>query len=363
MSGAAYSNFKAAWHIDRVKGLREGRPVIPVGLQLILSDLCNHDCHFCAYRASDGLSSEGFGVLKADGTINHNPSRMIPTEKAREIIRDAALLGIKSITFTGGGEPTVHPDHLDLIDYAMSFPLDCSLNTNGDALKAGWQEVLPRMKYVRFSVDAGTPDEYAAIRKVPPHRYWRVLKNLEELAELVKGAKLECVVGAGYVVTPENWVNLYQGVENLRATGAAYVRIASMQSTQGVAVYPGDSFYRAKQAIEECAELETDTFKVVNLFDQALGRVMKDPFCGFQHFVTYLGADLKLYRCCYTAYTKLGEIGDLKERTLFDWYTSGDADNRLRSFDARSCVTCPLADKNATIAAMVDPQPIHVNFV
>lgn len=363
MSQQAYSDFKAAWHLDRVAGLRRNEPVIPVGLQLILSDLCNHDCHFCAYRASDGLSSEGFGVQNPDGTVNHNPNRMIPTGKALEILEDAAAIGVKSITFTGGGEPTVHPHHLMLFSRGMDLGLDCSLNTNGDVFRPGWQEVLPRMKYVRFSIDAGTQDEYASIRKVPRTRYQRVLAHLDELAHIVRSEGRDCVVGAGYVVTPENWVNLREGVTNIRQAGARYVRLASMQSTLGTDVYPGDTLEMAREAIRSVKDLATGNFAIVDLFDKALGRKMEDPFCGFQHFVTYIGADLKAYRCCYTAYTKLGEFGDLSGRRLRDWYESGDAGKRLFDFDARTCGTCPLADKNATIAAMVDPAPLHVNFV
>src|SRR5688500_4652854 len=134
MAESYYSVLKAAWHADRITTMREGGQSVPVNLQLILSDLCNHDCWWCAYRASNGLSSAGFAGPDKNGKLSHNPNRMIPTAKAAEIITDARELGVKSITFTGGGEPTVHPDHLSLFGMALELGIDCSLNTNGNLL-------------------------------------------------------------------------------------------------------------------------------------------------------------------------------------------------------------------------------------
>src|SRR6185436_2555124 len=47
MSGGAYSDLKAAWHLDKIAALRSGKQIVPAQVQLILSDLCNQDCHFC----------------------------------------------------------------------------------------------------------------------------------------------------------------------------------------------------------------------------------------------------------------------------------------------------------------------------
>lgn len=341
--------------------MRAGRQAVPVNLQLILSDLCNHDCWWCAYRASNGLSSAEFAGPGKDGKPSYNPNRMIPTAKAEEIIRDAAGLGVKSITFTGGGEPTVHPDHLSLFELALDLGLECSLNTNGNILRPGWEHVLPRFAYVRFSIDGGTAEEYAADRRISPSAYWKVLTNLALLAGEVKRVESPCIVGAGFVVTAGNYANLAQGVRRIRDTGAKYVRLASMQSTDGTAAY-GDKLEAARAAVVDAQSLATDDFQVVDLFDSAMGRRMTDPFCGFQQMVIYVGANLRVYRCCYTAYTKLGEAGDISNRRLTDWFGSEEKKRAYREFDARTCATCPLADKNQVIGYLVS-RPVHVNFV
>lgn len=360
---AEYSTLKAAWHIDRIEALRKGEHAHPVSMQLIISDYCNHDCHWCAYRASNGLSVEQFAGIDKKGQPTHNPMRMIPALKVDEIMADAKALGIRAITWTGGGEPTAHPDHLALFRRALDhYGFECSLNTNGDVFKLGWSDVLPRFTYVRMSIDGGSPERYAKDRDVGLGTYDRVLRNLAALCEAVAKQKTACVVGAGYVVTPDNWIDLPAGVQRIRDAGAKYVRLASMQSTEGAEAYTPEQFRDARAMIAEVRALSTATFQVVDLFDSALGRRMDDPFCGFQQLVLYVGGNQKVYRCCYTGYTQLGEIGDLSQQSLADWFYSDARGFAIDNFDARDCTVCPLADKNETILYMIR-RPTHVNFL
>jgi len=356
-----YAPTKAAWHIDRIADLRAGRQAVPVSIQLIPSDYCNQDCSYCAYRASDGLSVAEFGGPDKAGKHTHNPLRMIPTAKLREILKDAADLGVKSVTWTGGGEPTAHPDHMELFEYALDLGLECSMNTNGVVLRAGWQDVLPRFTYVRFSFDGSTAEEYAAIRQVPLNSFQKVLGNIAAVVNEVKARDTACVVGVGYIVTPQYHASTSRAVELLRDTGVDYARLASMQSTNGSAVY-GDQLDAARSSVNSACNLARPGFDVVNLFDTALGKRMSDPFCGFQQFVLYVGGNQKIYRCCYVAYSQVGDIGDLKTQSLRQWFESQAKHDAIDSFDARSCDSCPLMEKNEAILAMLNPPP-HVNFV
>lgn len=356
-----YNSTKAAWHIDRIADMRAGRQAVPVNLQLIPSDFCQHDCTYCAYRASNGISSSQFAGLDKAGQPTHNPLRMIPKAKLLEILDDAAAMGVKSITWTGGGEPTAHPDHLPLFARALDLGLECSINTNGAVLRKGWQDILPRFTYVRFSFDGSTPEEYAGIRRTPPATFQKVLDNISAVVSEVKRQGSPCVVGVGYVVTPELHESTRAAVEVLRETGVSYVRLASMQSTEGASIY-GDRLLHARDSVRRACQLARPGFEVIDLFDAALGKRMSDAFCGFQQMVLYIGGNQKVYRCCYVAYSQPGEIGDLRNQSFADWFASRDKQEAITNFDARSCGTCPLVEKNQTIAEMVRTPP-HVNFV
>jgi len=361
MSKGAYSDLKAGWHLDKIETIRRGGQIVPAQVQLILSDLCNQDCHFCAYRMTGGFSSEQFGE-----SGNKNPNRKIPTKKAMEILDDCSALGVKAIQFTGGGEPTVHPDHLDVFQYAQNYGLETSLVTNGVLFRPGWEEVLPRMKWVRVSVDAGNADEYAKVRNVKPEFYEKALANITSLAAEIQKQGTDCFLGVGYVVTRENWADAYEGISRLRDTGAHNVRLSAMFSTDGASYYDG-VYDSIKAEIERVKHLETSTFSVVDLFGNRINDLVQHSpdydFCGYQQFNCYVGGNLRVYRCCTTAYTKHGEVGDLTSQSFASWFYSQSKKEAYDGFCARSCTTCQFNGKNRVINYLRDGEPQHVNFV
>jgi MoaA/NifB/PqqE/SkfB family radical SAM enzyme len=338
-----FSALKAAWHIERIADLRAGKDIVPVHVQMVLSDLCNQDCHFCAYRMDGGFTSKFFGG---------NPARFIPTAKAKEILDDCAALGVKAIEFTGGGEPTVHPQCMSIIAHAQNVGLQTGLVTNGVRLKP--HPALERLTWLRVSVDAGTPGTYERIRR---SKAWNtVMRNLRMISAL-RGP----LVGMGFVVTRANWMELAQACAIAKEAGIPYVRVSAMFSEGGADYYDGI----AQEIDAERAKakaLEDDTFRVIDFFANRisdLNRASPDySFCGYQQFVMYIGGDQKIYTCCTNAYTPHGEIGDLREQRLADWIKS----TRRFDFDARSCHHCQYNAVNRTVNYMVG-KPAHVEFV
>jgi MoaA/NifB/PqqE/SkfB family radical SAM enzyme len=344
-----FSSLKAAWHVDRIKQLREGKDIVPTHVQLIISDLCNQDCHFCAYRMSGGFSTENF----ADEKGNKNPVRFIPAAKCKEILDDCAEVGVGAIEFTGGGEPTVHPNCTEIIGHAQKLGLQTGLVTNAVRLKD--DPVFHSLDWLRISLDAGTADTYERIRV---SKQWpKVIENIRLAATFKKP-----LVGVGFVVTRENWTELAWFCKQMREMYVPYVRISAMFSEAGAKYY--DGILDEVSAQRELAKsLETETFKVVDFFgsrveDLELGKP-DYKFCGEQQFVLYIGGDQKVYTCCTNAYTTHGQIGDLRQQRFRDWLAS----YRRYDFDARGCHHCQFNDKNRVINFMLDSDPKHVNFV
>lgn len=361
MSQAAYSDLKPLWHIEKIQSLRDGKRIVPSQVQLIISDLCNQDCSFCSYRMSNGFSSEQFVQRLPGGKINRNPNRMIPYEKAIEILGDCAEAGVKAIQFTGGGEPTAHPRHLDIFKRALDLGMEAGLVTNGLVLRESWKDVLPRFSWIRVSLDAGDRESYASIRRAKASDFAKVLGNIKEIAATCPKA----LVGVGYTVTPENYNGISAGIASAFWSGASYVRISAMFSTEGISpfteIYPiiKDQIARAKN------KWENESFKVVDLFGDRIHDLEQHApdyeFCGYQQFNVYVGGNLKVYRCCTTAYTLHGEVGDLSKTRFLDWLRTSDAE--YTGFNARSCRTCQFNGKNRAINYAVGREPLHVHFV
>lgn len=360
----AYSPMKVYWHRNRLDAIQRGETPAPAQIQLIISDLCNQDCNFCAYRMSGYSSNELFGVPRADGTINNNPNRMIPYDKIVEILTDAAAMGTKAIQLTGGGEPTVHPQFEQVVEKCYELGLEVGLVTNGVKLSPRVIELLLRATWVRISVDASNVDSYVSIRRVPVMHYNRVWENIKALSEAKTAHHSNVTIGVGFVVTKDNYREVVEMTTQAKAAGVDNVRISAIFQPEDKEYF--DTFYQdAATRCETAASLATPTFQVINMFGDRLSDLeLKYPdyeFCGYQHFNTYIGADLNVYRCCVLAYNTRGIIGSLKEQTFANLWAR-NAPKAFHGFDASECPRCQFNNKNREILRAMIPPP-HVNFI
>ncbi len=345
--GVIYSPLKAAWHLEKIGMLRSGLVPSPAQVQLVISDFCNQDCDFCSYRASNGMSTEQFPM---DG--HKNPQRMIPAKKCFEILDDCAELGVKGIQFTGGGEPTVHPDHLEIFEHAQKLGLKTGLVTNGIKIKD--HPVYDKFDGIRVSLDAGEKETYKSIRN--HGGFVTALKNIERLSKRMTG-----VLGVGFVVTENNYKEIYDCAALAKSHGAQYLRVSAVFSTEGSRPY--ESIYSTIKSEIEFSKnvLEDEGYTIYDLFGARIEDLDTGSpdynFSGYQYLNVYIGGNQKVYRCCTTSYSRHGEIGDLTEKSFYDWLTT-----RADNFNAKSCRVCQFNDKNEVINYLVS-DPLHVEFV
>lgn len=364
--GAEYSSLKMVrWYA------KEGKlPDAPKQVQVILSDLCNQDCHFCAYRMSGYSSNELFVGSSPLAKYGHdNPVRFMPTDRALRLMEELKDAGVLAVQFTGGGEPTVHHDHESVFMRAGALGLRRALVSNGvrwsDNLRAN---VLPGFDWVRASVDAGSPETYARIRRCAPDHWDRVLANVASLAGHIQTQRSSCLLGIGWVVTPENYKEIVEGVRVASETGAAYVRMSAMFNPEDDKPY-ADIWKEIKESIAEAkARYESPGFTVHDLFGERLEDLRQGRpdyrTCSYQSYTSYIGADMRPYRCCVLAYNHRGIIadGNLLSVSFGDFWQSEARKADFMKFDARGCERCQFNKKNAAMAYMLEPAVTHEEF-
>lgn len=378
----AYSPLKATRHLDIIQGVREGKPVRPAHVQLILSDLCNQACGFCAYRDPSYSSSQMFYEIKPSGgglrkdeahpDRNYNPNRMIDTEKAAEILNDCAALGVSGIQFTGGGEPTVHPDFTKIVLNAQALGLATSLVTNGVVIGRKWNEewatVIRNMAWVRFSIDAGSHTTYTNIRNVPIGHFTAALSAIRSVRDERDRTGKGPVIGTGFVVTPDNWHEVYECAQLMKENGADNIRISAQFSTEDEKKFEAfhkDCAFLCEKAV---ADFGDENFRVFNRFGEKLDDLkQKRPdydTCGYQQITTYIGADLNVYRCCVVSYNKHGLVGNVKNKSFQELWLSQERADEMARFDAKSCDRCQFNTINRNLEYMMrKDNPTHSEFV
>lgn len=363
-----YSELKMAWHYSR-----EGKlPDAPKQVQLILSDLCNQDCSFCAYRMSGYTSNELFVGDSEQSKYGHNnPKRFIPYHRALSLLDEMKSAGVLAIQFTGGGEPTVHPDHYQIFGKALDLGLRCSLVSNG----VKWSnnlisKILPQFDWVRVSIDAGNEDSYAKIRRTPKKNWSKVWDHIGQLslahieASIFKNLSRK-TLGVGFVVTPENCGEIREFAKMARESGAHNARFSAMFSPENEKPYE-DIWKSISLEIEMARhEYEGPHFKIHDNFGSRLEDLEQHSpdynFCSYQYYTAYIGGDLQAYRCCVLAYNERGKIkgGDLKERSFSEFWASQERKDDLNALDAKGCERCQFNEKNRAMNYLLQPDPPH----
>ena len=361
---APYGLEKANLHLEQLVQLRNNEQPYPVHVQLIISDYCNQDCSFCAYRMSGYSSNELFKVYNTDGSVNNNPKRMIPYEKIEEIIDDCATMGVRAIQLTGGGEPTLHPQFTQIVEKIKSKGIDLALVTNGLLLNEKKAEILKDACWVRISIDAGTPETYADIRRVTPKQFEIVEKNIRRLSSI---PDRKVLIGIGFVVVKENYKEILEGCQRFKEWGADNVRLSAMFSNEEDKYYDG-IYEDILQRIEAAQKLVDDRFKIYNNFGSRVSDLQqKSPdykFCGQMHFTTYIGGDQNVYVCCVNAYNDRGLMGSLENQSFKELWDSQAKQEMFAGFDASACSRCMFNDKNRAINRILLTKPTgHDNFV
>ena len=366
-----YSESKMAWWFSRERKL----PDAPKQVHWILSDLCNEDCSFCTYRVAGNPSNELFmSGSKAAAYGHDNPIRWIKTNRALDLIDEMKSLGVLSIQWTGGGEPTVHPDHEEIFEKALELGIRGALVSNGYRWRDRIFGLIPLMDWIRVSVDAGTAETYSAIRRVPKAGFGKVLENIRTAAVSIASYQgSHTALGVGYTVTPDNWKEICLGVKVAKKAGAHNIRLSAMFGPEDEK--PFVPIYDQIRALigQAKALYQDDTFTIHDNFGSRFSDLEQHSpdyhVCPYQHYTTYIGGDCKVYRCCVLSYSRRGMVadGDLTNQRLDDYWRSESRKNDFANFDATGCPKCMFNSKNRELLYVMgntesDVKPRHMEW-
>jgi molybdenum cofactor biosynthesis enzyme MoaA len=120
-----YSNLKIAWFPQKLESLRDCTVTAPIYVRVKPTNRCNHNCFFCVYNAS---------FSNMHDTMSRKDE--LSKEKLIEILNDFSKIGVKAVTYSGGGEPLMHPNIVEILIITKQYGIDLSIITNGQLLSA-----------------------------------------------------------------------------------------------------------------------------------------------------------------------------------------------------------------------------------
>lgn len=123
---------KIVFNADRVDEIKRGI-FRPISMHFAITDKCNLNCEFCSNKKRDG-NEFSFPEIK-------------------NILNVFRTLGLKSVEFTGG-EPTLHPNINEIVEYAHGIGIRCAIKSNGVSLMDHLtDDTIGKLSWLRVSLN------------------------------------------------------------------------------------------------------------------------------------------------------------------------------------------------------------------
>lgn len=198
---------KLFYHPEKIVEYKQNKRPFPVTIEFDLTNKCNHKCSFCFY-------AEHLSIDKS--TLN--------TSILFERIEEIAYLGSKGICFTGGGEPTLHPEFREILIKTKSLGIDCGLITNGSLIHKLSEDLVKNLKWIRISLAGGDAKSYQKVQGV--NQFEKIINNIKILSKEKIKQNSNLNIGIRVLVTPLNINTLDNLAMLLKDTKINYVQFA-----------------------------------------------------------------------------------------------------------------------------------------
>lgn len=265
---------KIIYYTELVDKLINGEYVPPITFEIDPSDNCPLSCDFCLYKRG-----------REDGSQTNNLS----WEVYQKAVVEIKNMGVKSITFTGGGEPLMNPRFNNMARLANLLGFKTGLITNGVRLRSLPHDILRQFTFIRISLNAGSKETYKAI--TGKNKFDEVVKNSR--FAIAAGAS----VGWSYVVDENNKHDIEKAVELSKEVNVKYIQFKPSIFSDGTQF--DDYKISGKKVIDMKRYSAEDRLP-----------------CLIAHLVGVLGANGHLYYCCQYRDNWDFDLGDVAEHSV-----------------------------------------------
>ncbi|MEM0465182.1 MAG: radical SAM protein [Candidatus Pacearchaeota archaeon] len=342
---------KLIYHPERITEFKKNGDCFPIYVEFGLTDACNHKCIFCAL---DYLNSNG---------------NFIDKEIVLKNLKDMADNGLKSLMFAGEGEPLLHKDIGLFVKKAKEFGIDVSITTNGtlfDSKKR--EECLPNLKWIRFSIDSGSAENYSKIHGTFKEDFEILMKNIEESVKFKTKNNLNVTIGTQFLLINENIQELPKLAEKLKKIGVDNLQVKPYshhpKSFNNYSITSSE-FKKAKKGL---MKMNSDKFKIIfrKSTKKRIDEGINYPECYGLSFFTLIDAKGNVIPCNLFYNDPEFTYGNLYKNIFSDIWKSNERKKVIKKIVERGVkgcrIGCRLDSINRYLHRLKNPG-FHDNFI
>ena len=316
---------KVLYHLDTILDYFDGKNIDPITMEIDPSNACNHSCPFCI--------SGHIHLKKFKGTEFFN-RQMMDKKTLLNLVQDLSNTKIKSIAFTGGGEPTMNPALKEAIIYLKkNSNIQLGMYSNGTMLEKFnlFETIVKSLEWIRVSIDAGKKKSYDNLRVTnSSNNFDVVFSNIKKLIKIKKKLKSKIVIGVGFVVTQDNYKEVIDFAKLFKDIDVDYCQFKpeiiqiernGTQDNKKQQISSEFWAYKIIDLLNEASQIlgkkfESNAYKIEDLIvdPEKYGRGYKQ--CIGSQFQPCIGADGHVYVCTNHRGHKKYSYGNLYEENF-----------------------------------------------
>jgi len=296
---------KLLWHLDRVAAWQAGELIEPIYVEISPVSFCNHRCLFCGLDFAQGERIS------------------LDTAVTCRSLQEMSQLGVKSIMFAGEGEPLLHPGLPEMVAAAKEGGLDVSITTNGSLGTAElWRHLVPHLSWLRFSVDAGSPEVYAKVHGVGATAFASTLESIRQALAVRDAMQSSCTIGVQFLLIHDTLHDVEAAICLFDSLGVDYLSFKPYSEHPQMLNKSGFSYTAADSAaIEERVKRLQGNCKCRIIFRKAAtdsyaaGRKAFEHCCALP-FWGYISSRGDFYTCSVFLNDDRFKVGNISQQDM-----------------------------------------------
>lgn len=319
---------------NEAKKLYNNQMILPRFVSMWLTTTCQYNCSYCYF------SSE------------NKERKFANTEKAKKFIKQIAKLGIESIEYSGGGEPTLHPDFYEIAKFAYDNGLKVGLLTNGFKLDYNKMKFF---SYIRIGVDASDSETYKKLKNTNDGQFESLIEKINTFLCL-RDNNIRPRIGLKFMINKDNCNEIKNMIIFAKNMKVDYCHFKSTHTDDNKL-----SDFELKHANNII-----EAFK--NTYQQFIygGLIKNDAHvkCFMSPIHTVITPDGNALVCCYFT-NKDRIIGNVFENDFTKIWFSKRHDNIINSINISECdkIDCRWNYYNKEMTAIIKDEKYDMSFI